>query len=282
MLSDQMINNPIVVIDSVEEKDLIGPLRALGADAKELEAKNRPKALASLKQLRDGFLSVWVSLFYKYRLVWQKDPDGTYVFDTRKFLDHSKVDYQAFLGSMIIRTDLCQYFINVRAGMLSQQLKGSCYLFDAMVQHRIRSKCKQFDEQLKARETGQLLVAKGTSGFKKRFIVCESDKLQVLSSKKSSKPIMTLSLVPGSFHVLIPIVERDDLTMSFSLVPILREDEDKKEAKDPKAKKQKKTDANEPLHFRCPNDDIRKRWVRVIRARVLEATLRLRYSSYGS
>jgi hypothetical protein len=237
--------------------------------------------LASLKQLRDGFLSVWASLFYKYRLVWEKDPDGTYVFDTRKFLDHSKVDYQTFLGSLIIRTDLCQYFINVRSGMLSQQLKGSCYLFDAMVQQRIRAKCRQFDEQLKARETGQLLVAKGTARFKKRFVVCDGDKLQILNSKKSSKPLLSINLVPGSNHVLIPIVERDDLTMSFSLQPIIREDEDKKESKDPKAKKAKKTDANEPLHFRCPSDDIRKRWVRVIRARVLEDKLRLRYYSYG-
>jgi hypothetical protein len=91
-------------------------------------------------------------------------------------MDHSKPEVQTFCGSMLIRTECFQHFINVRANMQGLSLRS--YLFDALVEQKLSKKCKQLEARM-AEKAGELMMfARGDGDWKKRWIAIEGDRLK--------------------------------------------------------------------------------------------------------
>lgn len=94
----------------------------------------------TLRTLRDGFLSVLVSLFYRYRLFCTKDSaSGKESFDHIGFVGHAKADYQPFL-SRVVRTNMMEMFLGVRTSLEESAIKN--YLFDNIAYKKLIAKAK--------------------------------------------------------------------------------------------------------------------------------------------
>lgn len=211
-----------------------------------------------LRALRDGFLLVFVSLFYKYRLFWREEGDSP--LDLPEFLDYTKQECQPFIQSFV-RTKAFQYFVNVRAQLPTEKL--GYYLFDSLVEDKLREAKEKLERLRAEKEQGPLIFAHGNGSWNQRHAVLDASVLHIFKTKKSSSAKHTRVLTPGEFRVMVPVVEANPTYYSFELSEAVRRNPPK----------------HEPYSFRATSIEQRKRWVTMLNARVMSPSLRLRYDT---
>jgi len=111
-------------------------------------------------------------------------------------------------------------------------------------------------------------VARGTGRWQTRWVTIESNSLSIFKNKRATQAKHFKPLTPGSCRVIVPIIESNSSYFSFQLAP----------SPDPKAGGKVK---GEVFNFRTESRADRKRWVNLVRVRVMDDWLQSRYERFA-
>jgi len=209
---------------------------------------------------------VFGDLFYKYRLFFRMKEEFGSSFELNGFLEYTKQECQPFIQSFV-RTLSFKKFLESRGPIKSDFLKK--YLFDKSVEKRIKKKRSELIELRRQTEQAHLIVARGSGRWHTRWVTVEYSMLNIFKSKKNTTPKHTKDLKAGSCRVVIPVIETNSGYFTFQICPLY-------DSKLPAGAKRP-----DVFHFRTENKTDRRKWVRILRARVMEEQLQNRYEKFS-
>jgi len=268
--------------------DLIPLATALAMDPKAKEM-NKSRAYETLKSFRDGFIEVFVSLFYKYRMCWRMlEPvssggsisgantptaaaaaglpaNNNKPFELGLFLDITKQECQPFVQSFV-RTLSFRKFLDVRLTISPDKLKE--YHFDRLVEKTIRRKRNEMILMRSTKESAALGVARGTGRWHVRWVTAQNGILNVFKSKKHEKAKHIRQLMPGACRVIVPIIEANTSYYSLQLIFEIG-----CEASNNKP---------EVFYFRSEDKAERNKWAKLLSVHVMDAVVRERYDRFAA
>eukprot|EP00954_Amorphochlora_amoebiformis_P002695 211751-Amorphochlora_amoeboformis.AAC.1 len=223
-------------------------------------AAARPEV--SLQILKRNFLACFVELFYKFRLYWTRNPSQP--LDVRSFLKATNSDYRPFIDNFV-RTKCFGAFVELRSG-LSMDDHNPTYVFDEMVYKTIYQKLLRIRELRAGSKKGKMLCQKGKGRWKMRSVEVLGEVLNVYKYNKRKGAKYTRKLSPGYFQVEIPEEQVGQQNyFAFELRNIY--DPQKNES---------------TLSFRVNSEQEREDWIRAIRVRIMDSSLRERFESIVS
>lgn len=225
-------------------------------------------------------------MFYKYRLFWRTS--DIQPFELKLFLNDVDQEHLKFI-QRITNTHLFQYFIWTRAQLKYERITD--YLFEYRVQQKLEKQCYLFDQRRMMSKRDTLEVKRGSTQnkkcrWKKRYVIIKGNYLRIYKTQKMKKIKYERLLIPGWCKIIVPLVEEHEEYYSFkvcgrnrrvSTVAKLSKDKSSTDKSSIDKLSIDKSSANQSFYFRVESIPIRKQWVQIISARIMDKTLRARY-----